>query len=288
MKTAARSIPARSARQSWREQESPDALANLDAWVPALGLGLRPLRAPDGTYRAVAEWRPSSSGKPLRSRSRNLSFDRRGIKDFGDGDKTYTALNVVLAAHELSSAQLDQAAVWLGERLGYDFSPKIVLTSKPKPAPEPVASPPAAAIEVEHRPAPAAPKPIPAPPVTAPEPIILPSLPAGNRMARLNELSTNVPGIVGDLMAWINGSTKTPVKPLALAASLTFLGTVSGRKYKGPTGLLTNLYTLGLADSGFGKDHARDCIKNLCAQAGLYAAARRLEDHLRFGHPDEA
>jgi len=110
-----------------------DALANLDAWVPHLGLQRRPKREPDGGYRAIAEWRPSSSGRALGRRAPNLSFDRKGIVDFGDGGRAYTALNVVIEARQLDR---DDAVKWLGEALGYDFAPTIVLKqSKPKAAP---------------------------------------------------------------------------------------------------------------------------------------------------------
>ena len=248
-----------------------DALANLDAWVPRLPLNGRARREPDGTWRAVAEWRPSSTGKPLHKRARNLSFDRRGIVDFGDGGRTYTALNVVLRAQDLSDDQLDQAAKWLGEALGYDFSPKIVFLPKPKPSAERQEAAPEPETAPEHHPSEAPSEEA----VRAPEPVsnVVPFKPRGDgraeRMRRLNELSKNLPGLLGDLMAWINESNKTPVPVLALGAALTFLGTLAGRQYKGPTGLLTNVYALGLADSGFGKDHARDCLKSLCAKSGL-------------------
>jgi len=252
-----------------------DALANLDAWVPALPLSVRPRREPDGSYRAVAEWRPSSSGRAVGRRGRNLSLDRSGIKDFGDNDRTYTALNVVLRSQDLPDGQIDVAATWLGEKLGYDFSPRIVLTqSKPKaPEPAPVR------VAVEERPTivktPSVGKsesPLviaEAAKVVSIEPYRSKADPGVERMETLNRLATGVPGLVGDLVAWIEGSTSSPSKILALGAALSLIGTLAGRQYKGPTGLLTNIYALGLADSGFGKDHARDCVKNLCAAAGL-------------------
>jgi hypothetical protein len=59
------------------------ALARLDCWVPRLGLyNCRPAR---GGYEAVAHWRESSTGRPLKVRARNLSIVPKGIKDFGDG-----------------------------------------------------------------------------------------------------------------------------------------------------------------------------------------------------------
>jgi hypothetical protein len=50
---------------------------------------------------------------------------------------------------------------------------------------------------------------------------------------------------------------------LALAAVLALAGTLLGRKIQTQTGLRTNLYFCGLADSGYGKNHARKIIRDL-------------------------
>ena len=42
-----------------------------------------------------------------------------------------------------------------------------------------------------------------------------------------------------------------------------------GRKVCTPTNLRSNLYVLGIAESGGGKDHARKAIKEILVQAGL-------------------
>ena len=52
----------------------------------------------------------------------------KGIRDFGDGGKTYTAINVVMNAKGLDR---DTAAKWLGEWIGYDFSPVIEIVAGP-------------------------------------------------------------------------------------------------------------------------------------------------------------
>jgi hypothetical protein len=227
-----------------------DALANLDAWVPKLGLYM-PRREPDGSWRAIAEWRPSSSGKPLHKRGRNLSFDRKGIVDFGDGEKTYTALNVVIAAHD---ATLNQAAVWLGEALGYDFRPQIVLVqSKSKPvvteeAIEDVQAPDEADDESEAE-------------SDAGDDALVPNAP-------LSAL-TRPPGLVGDIINWIEGSAEYPSRELALGAALGWVAALAGRGFETPSRARTNLYLVDLAPSGFGKDHAGACIMSLAQQAGF-------------------
>jgi putative DNA primase/helicase len=64
------------------------ALRNLAAWVPDLNLyGSRRRVGRTNSYEAVATWRPSSTGRPLEQRKRNLQIsDNRGIKDFGTGE----------------------------------------------------------------------------------------------------------------------------------------------------------------------------------------------------------
>ena len=47
------------------------------------------------------------------------------------------------------------------------------------------------------------------------------------------------------------------------------LGALMGRKVRTPTNLRSNLYVIGIAESGGGKDHARKAIKEILVQAGL-------------------
>lgn len=65
---------------------------------------------------------------------------------------------------------------------------------------------------------------------------------------------------------------ETSIRPqprLAVAAALSFVGTIAGRKYRTETGLMSNVYVAALAQSGHGKDHARKVINNLVTQAGV-------------------
>jgi hypothetical protein len=105
-------------------QLNDDALANLDAWVP--DLRLFKCRPHGGGYKAVATWRPSGSGRPIEKRGLNLSVSPKGIEDFGTGDK-FTAINLVMKALGLDDSMLNDAVMWLGQHLGYDFGVKINL-----------------------------------------------------------------------------------------------------------------------------------------------------------------
>ena len=76
----------------------------------------------------------------------------------------------------------------------------------------------------------------------------------------------------GALGRFIDYATRTAVSPqpfLALGAGLCLLGALAGRRYRTPTDLRSNLYAIGIADSGGGKDHARRCIKRALYAAGL-------------------
>jgi hypothetical protein len=84
----------------------------------------------------------------------------------------------------------------------------------------------------------------------------------------LREL-TNPGGLVGDITDWIVSSSSRPSRELALAATLPFVGALIGRRFASPTDLRTNFYAVGLASSGYGKDHARKQLKRLSTAAGL-------------------
>ncbi|MEH2498955.1 hypothetical protein V1294_005434 [Bradyrhizobium sp. AZCC 1678] len=100
-------------------QANEDAMANFDCWVPKLYL--YKLRRKAGGFEAVATWRQSGSGRSRELRKRNLSVDRRGIKDFGT-DETYTPVDLVMKARELDKSA---ALNWLLEQLPQE--PLIIL-----------------------------------------------------------------------------------------------------------------------------------------------------------------
>ena len=79
----------------------------------------------------------------------------------------------------------------------------------------------------------------------------------------------NPPGLVGRIAAWVNATSIYPQPTLAVAAAITAAGIAMGHKVQSPTRLRTNFYALGLAPSGAGKDHARDCVTTLLCRAGM-------------------
>lgn len=76
-------------------------------------------------------------------------------------------------------------------------------------------------------------------------------------------------GALGLLVRHILASAIRPQPWLAVGAALTALGTLMGRRVRTASNLRSNLYVLGIAESGGGKDHARKVIKEVLFQAGL-------------------
>jgi hypothetical protein len=77
------------------------------------------------------------------------------------------------------------------------------------------------------------------------------------------------PGVIGETMRWILSTAQTPQPILALTSSLALAATALANKVQTETGLRTNLYLVGVADTGSGKDHGRKCIKAVFSASGM-------------------
>lgn len=77
------------------------------------------------------------------------------------------------------------------------------------------------------------------------------------------------PGLIREMVAYHIATAPRPRPELSLAATLALLGTLTGRKIKSFTGMRTNLYIIGLADSGSGKEKPRGNNVLALAAAGL-------------------
>jgi hypothetical protein len=76
-------------------------------------------------------------------------------------------------------------------------------------------------------------------------------------------------GLIGDTIKDILATTQQQQPELATLNVLAALGAVFGRRYKSPMNTRTNLYTVGIASTGSGKDHSRKYIKELLLKANL-------------------
>lgn len=75
-------------------------------------------------------------------------------------------------------------------------------------------------------------------------------------------------GLIRDLCDHILATSIRPQPRLAVAASVSLVAALAGRKYRTETGLMSNLYIAALAQSGHGKDHARKVINKLVTASG--------------------
>ena len=76
-------------------------------------------------------------------------------------------------------------------------------------------------------------------------------------------------GLVGDLTGYMLATARRPQPLLSLGASLCAIGALMGRNYRTESNLRSNLYVVGIADSGSGKNHAREIINETFFEAGL-------------------
>jgi len=79
----------------------------------------------------------------------------------------------------------------------------------------------------------------------------------------------NVPGFIDDVIAYNLATATRPQPILALAAAICLQAVLAARKVRDERGNRTNLYCVGIAPSGAGKDHARKVNKNVLFQSGL-------------------
>jgi Primase C terminal 2 (PriCT-2)/Bifunctional DNA primase/polymerase, N-terminal/Protein of unknown function (DUF3987) len=108
--------------------------------------------------------------------------------------------------------------------------------------------------------------------------------PAAGLLARLAEEEPDIPapsasiptfdlvipdGLVGDLTRYMITTARRPQPLLSLGASLCAIGALMGRLYRTESNLRSNLYVVGVADSGSGKNHAREIVNEVFFEAGL-------------------
>ncbi|MEG3640707.1 PriCT-2 domain-containing protein [Magnetococcus sp. PR-3] len=80
---------------------------------------------------------------------------------------------------------------------------------------------------------------------------------------------TDLDGALGMLVHHMLETATRPQPILAVGNALCALGSLMGRRYRTETDLRSNLYIVGIADSGSGKNHSREVIIDLFMRAGL-------------------
>ncbi len=80
---------------------------------------------------------------------------------------------------------------------------------------------------------------------------------------------TDLDGVLGMLFNHILETSTRPQPILAAGNALCAIGSLMGRRYRTETNLRSNLYVVGIADSGSGKNHSREVIVDLFMRAAL-------------------
>lgn len=83
------------------------------------------------------------------------------------------------------------------------------------------------------------------------------------------DILNNIPNLLGSFCRYCDQTSMYKQPVLSLAAALPAIGTVMAHRVQGETGLRTNFFTLGIAKSGSGKEHARKCIHKIFQAGGL-------------------
>lgn len=78
-------------------------------------------------------------------------------------------------------------------------------------------------------------------------------------------------GGLAQFVRHVVATAPSPQPWVTLGAALAMFGTIAGRRYAGPTNLRTNIYSIGICDSGGGKDHPLRAVTRLMIDAGLAA-----------------
>ena len=76
-------------------------------------------------------------------------------------------------------------------------------------------------------------------------------------------VGNRIPGAVGATSDWIIAYSIRPNPMMALGVALAVVGTIIGRKVRGPQDCATHLYIIGVGPSGIGKDDPLNCGRRL-------------------------
>ena len=162
----------------------------------------------------------------------NVSIHPDGITDWGEG-RSFTPLDLVVSA---AGSDFETATNWLKERVGMPNVQPIVLQMKPR-------------AQTQEEP--------------QPQPAIAP------RVEAVAPGFFDLGGVMQGLFDTIIASARRPQPILAVGAIISAMGVLMGRKYKTTTNLRSNIYAVSIADSGSGKNAAREIISQAFLAAGL-------------------
>lgn len=77
-------------------------------------------------------------------------------------------------------------------------------------------------------------------------------------------------GAIRMFLEHVVSTSASPQPIVTLGAALATFGALAGRRYAGPTDLRTNVYAIGICDSGGGKDYPLKSAANMLVEAGMH------------------
>jgi len=230
------------------------AMRNLNAWVPAL-IPAEFLHATFTGFRVKPFWRGVTD-------AHKCSIASDGIRDFAQ-EKGYTPISLVMAVRNV---EYNEAADWLAPLVGVkreaipqhddlgpwfsDFNYKLPDEIEREQALSAVSVPVEVVVDDG---------------VTELKPITKPSLASTQGMPP--ELA-RPPGVLGDVYRWMMESSLTPLPEVTMQAVLAFGSIMCRQIYAGPTDVRSNMMLIGIARSGFGKDHPQERLLHLLNYCG--------------------
>lgn len=219
--------------------------AAIDQWWPALGLPKTRQRA-GGAWESIASWRGSGSGRALQDRNPNLKITPSGIRDFGD-DKPYTPLNLVVHAR---SCSVQDAGSWLAQfiRPEHRVSIQDMLNT---------------GAETYHQ---SDDDRKPSEQFNADLPTLESLIAGGAAFPDVIDMSG---GVLNEVYTHVRSAMRRDWPEAAFLVALNLSGICIGRNYATWTDLRSNLYTVVLAKSGWGKSSIYGPAIDLLIHAGL-------------------
>jgi len=249
--------------------------AALDQWWPALGMPKTKQRG-HGAWEAIAEWRGSGSGRAIHDRNPNLKATPNGIRDFGD-DKPYTPADVVMAAR---GCEFHDAVEWLGQYIrpeeGMTVADILHEVAMSEPNNEQMDEPgqtvgPERQSALERmldrgKSGRAKPKPIKPTSKASFKAIFPDEVPP----FPVQDFDRDLGGLLGELTRYIDEAANMRSEQGSFGAALAMLGTIMGKCVEvSETGLRTNIYIIGTAESGAGKSSAMNAMNATFDKCGV-------------------
>lgn len=248
----------------------------IDAWFPAIGLPKTSQRG-SGAWQAVADWRPSNSGRPISERNPNLKITPDGARDFGGGVvEAYTPISLVMAAKNIT---VGEAGKWLEQYVrpenGISVAEAISTLEAtipdaqvviPDQASEGALSRRSASRFTDRKRSKDRPKSI--KPTSKQEfrdafPEIVPPFP-------VQDFEEDLTGLLREATMFIDESANMRSEQGAFSAAISALGTLMGGAVEvRETGLRTNIYVVGTAESGAGKSSSQGAMAKMMFRCGI-------------------